>query len=724
MLTPIPPKEPAEAQSNLRLLADPFAAGHPNGPMAQVSLLLADETCRIYPQHAVDLYLNEMDGAYLPIEDYNFDRTLYPHLASVKDKVAQRKASGSSSSRSLARSASINAARYTRTSPRRSRSETINHVNVSASRNGEVALHWGMRALNAAVMELERPLTFTDAEAKITNHGQGHSSLGGNFGSGTKRSYPPANSTVPAATLRPTKRSRATSGPTSESSLEAELSSPPVLSLGTGHVPAVAGMDLKRPCPSAPPGQRDKPAYIKAVREWITERTKTVKLSQDDLDKLLVNNFMRGKIYMLHPCNDEFNEETNMDPELWSSSTGWGKTLVPEATVYGRLTGSEKEQLYDWPDRDLWKALFIIWLRDYTDRYTRVVFYQQCFRCQRGGWSCMVDHEMFTKTDIKHKAGKKGGTFRSACIPCRVSKADCSHSKLAEPLEETRLGVKDLESYWKGEITLSQLFAKRQRPEEEAGPFDPHGVPARIDPKEDAAFAKIENLEKAHADCLPLIPQRTTITKCQRNAREVRLTRRAERDKALAGEGIQEMKKLAMVKYLADRLENGTLSAPMYKWKDLDKTLRENASNRRKDGRQTMPPPDDVGPYPDFYATWMGDDSTNTLQPSLNTDNPISGPPAGRTRRRSTSQLLGRVRTRSSSGGSSSAAQFFRGESVPGLDDTRSPTVDLLQLHTPSPVLGALPGDSLVLTGPEAESSSRRGSNRPKRLQRVEAKDP
>ncbi|BEI82275.1 hypothetical protein CcaverHIS002_0301430 [Cutaneotrichosporon cavernicola] len=701
----IPPKEPAEAQNNLRLLADPFAAGHPNGPMAHISLLLADETCRLYPQQAVDLYLNEIDGAYLPIEDYNFDRVLYPHLSSVKDKVAQHKASGSSSSCPAVGSASLNAARYTRTSPRRSRSGTMNLVNVSVTRNYEGPFHSGMRALNAAVMDVERDSRgqhrspSTDAEVKIDNHGQGHSSLSGSFASGTKRSYPTANSTVSAATVRPTKRSRATSRPTTESSLQGKLSSQPVLSLGTGQLPAVAGMALMRPCPTAPPGQRDNPAYIKAVRDWITERTKIAKPSQDELDKLLVNNFMCGKIYMRHPCNDEFNEETNMDPELWSSSTGWGKTLVPEATVYSRLTGSEKEQLYDWPDRDLWKALFIIWLRDYTDRYTRVVFYQQCFRCQRGGWSCMVDHEMFTKTDIKHKAGKKGGTFRSACIPCRVSKADCSHSKLAEPLEETRLGIKDLESYWKGEITLSQLFAKRQRPEKEVGPFDPHGVPAHIDPKEDAAFAKIENLEKAHADRLPLIPRRTTITKCQRNAREVRQTRRAERDKAPGG--VQEMKKLAMVKYLADRLGNGTLSAPirclhLMTW----------------------------GLTPDFYAMWMGDDSTNTLQPSLNTDNPISGSPEGRIRRSSTSQFLSRVRTRSSSGGSSSPPQFFRGESVPGLDDTRSPTVDPLQLHTPSPVLGALPGDGLVITEPEAESSSGHGSKRPKRLQRVEAKDP
>lgn len=84
------------------------------------------------------------------------------------------------------------------------------------------------------------------------------------------------------------------------------------------------------------------------------------KLSKLQTEYLLINNFMRGKVYFRHPLNEEYDEATNLDPECWGTYTEWGKSLIPEAVIYNRLTPEEREKLYDWPDRDIWKALFVV----------------------------------------------------------------------------------------------------------------------------------------------------------------------------------------------------------------------------------------------------------------------------------------------------------------------------------------------------------------------------
>lgn len=263
----------------------------------------------------------------------------------------------------------------------------------------------------------------------------------------------------------------------------------------------------------------------------------------------------------------------------------------------------------------------------------------------------MIAHDMFDKVEGEHKAGKKGhGASMPACIPCRGSKADCSHSKLLDPLEETRWARSALKSYWDGKITLSELFARRNGPAKAVAPFGTDTIPGHIDAEEDAAFEAVVKRWK-DGERLPRIALRTTLSPYHREARENRATRRAEREKALAGEREVEMKKLNMIRYLAERLRLGTLSAPTYAWKDYENKisqLQKTSSERRRAG-ESATAFEEIAPYPDFYA-------------------------AGR------------------NGGNAR----LRGESTPALDVSRSSTAPLPHLNTPNELPAPLPADGTV----------------------------
>lgn len=356
--------------NNLDLLCDPSSANSHDTPMAHTSLALADETCRLFHEQAVDHYTNEVDPPYLPIAAYPMNPASYPHLARVAKEVADRRRFRPSTSRSVTRSASANAAPYPASSPRRNRTRAHAPSSPASSpmtdlqgANGLIGTHakasHSRFQMPGDALGLDSGRVSSDqTSVPVATRQRPHSSQP--FAAGIKHPVPPSvHSDVPATNSSPNERSRATNGkakvPASPAPRNRSLAS-----LGARHAPVVSGMTGKRLCPKVPPGQRDTTEYKKAVANWITERIKGAPLSKSEREELLVQNFMSGKVYFRHPLNDDFDETNNLDPELWPTYTEWGKTLVPEAVIYSSLTDEEKEELFDWPDRDLWKALFMV----------------------------------------------------------------------------------------------------------------------------------------------------------------------------------------------------------------------------------------------------------------------------------------------------------------------------------------------------------------------------
>lgn len=224
---------------------------------------------------------------------------------------------------------------------------------------------------------------------------------------------------------------------------------------------------------------------------------------------------------------------------------------------------------------------------------------------------------MFNKNDIKHLRVKKGRES-NACIPCRGSKASCSHAQLRDPLEEYGWAVGDLEAYWDKRITLGQLFALRETTSQGSGPFHADHIPAGISDLEDLAFKKAETLASKSSHNLPPIKERTTRTPHMRSFIDGRTTRRAERAKVIADPGYKgaaaEHKKLLIIQYLAHRVKEGTLTDPAYPWKDYERSVRElEKKSRDREGPSKLPAQlAKLAPYPDFYDFWMGKGSTFT----------------------------------------------------------------------------------------------------------------
>ncbi|CAK9783684.1 hypothetical protein CC85DRAFT_292094 [Cutaneotrichosporon oleaginosum] len=644
MVSSIPNGQRPTAKDNLRLLSSPNRYQDTGTPLAPSTLDLAEETARLYPRHAFNHYVDPLQPPLLPIGAYSIDPKIHPNLARVATAVSTRRSSAANLD-CLYQSAQVVEGNAPAPGPTK---DTIDH-------RGE---QYTIGANDAAGIQRMGPATCSSGGAREQRN------------------------------ERPLKRPRTTSG--AGGSPRSLQTAPTIAYPFDGHVPVIAGMVGKRPCPQAPPGQRHTVAYQKAVSEWIAERTsRGTKLNDAEHDKLLVANFMTGKMFFRHPLNVDYDESTNLDPELWSNYTEWGKTLVPEAVIFNRLSTEEKESLHDWPDRDLWKALFLIWLRDYCDRHTRVVWYRQCFRCQRGGWPCMVSHEMFGKVDVRHKRGKAGQAAKGcACIPCRVSKAECSHPRLKERLQESTWAMSDLEAYWDGTMSLTELFERRQRPEAEVGPFDADAIDNSVDKQEDDEFDVLAKLE-SQGQKLPTMAPRKTLTRFQRGAREARASRRADRAKALAGERETDSKKLVMVQYLASRLREGTLTSPMYPWKEYDKTIRDlSASNaRRRAAGEGSLAPEDVAPYTDFYSLWLNGAPLNA-HVAFSHQIAVAGPSAAPAQRRSGSRSSKTITSTSDSSAlhSSPPLSLYQLEPTPALVGSRSSSSPASAINTPDTI--------------------------------------
>ncbi len=292
--------------------------------MSDGALQLADHTCREYHEQAVVYYSKAIGNQHLPLKEYHFDRAQYPDLASVVDEVAARQV---------------------------------------AARHADFA-SMAAHLLKAADHVSEHP---TSGLAPAAANNGGAVSNASDSPRLSKRPRKDVSESLPA----PKRRSRPFAAPTAA---QARLTQALPAQAPTAHAPAVQVSVVQRlaakpPCPYAPPGKRDTPTHKEAVSQWIKARCKG-NLSKKEQEALLVNNFMRGKVFLYHPCNDLYDERTNLDPELWGDYTEWGKTLVPEATVYNGLSEQEKEQLFEWADRDMFKALYIVSVLVHLQRLT------------------------------------------------------------------------------------------------------------------------------------------------------------------------------------------------------------------------------------------------------------------------------------------------------------------------------------------------------------------
>lgn len=309
---------------------------------------------------------------------------------------------------------------------------------------------------------------------------------------------------------------------------------------------------------------------------------------------------------------------------------------------------------------------------------------------------------MFGKVDVKLKGGK--GEMKAACIPCRYSKAECSHAKLIKPLEETGWGAADLEAYWKHAITFTELLARRQPPSSRVGPFDLDQISRDIKPDEEAAF---DEIRKQESDNMPISQSaaRTTLTAFQRTAFERRKGRLEARAKAIVGGLAHESPQLKTIQYIARHLREDTLTDPLFRWKNLKGTKKRRSS-------KVAPAQLERVPYADFYA-WMGrGDGTRHSSPAAS----VAGPSTTSSARARNTRSLARSRRHSSSvaldasDSPSRSPSASPSQTVPGLSMSRSPTWPLAAIITPEQEHTPLPAQESVRPSKAVPAVERRSS--------------
>jgi hypothetical protein len=316
---------------------------------------------------------------------------------------------------------------------------------------------------------------------------------------------------------------------------------------------------------------------------------------------------------------------------------------------------------------------------------------------------------VFDKVDVKRKGGKGGkGGMKVACIPCRYSKAECSHAKLIKPLEETGWGAADLEAYWNHAITLTELLARRQPPSGRVGPCDIDQISRDIKPDEEAAFDKVIKQESDHV-AISQSAARTTLTVFQRQTFEERKGRREARAKAIVGSATHELPKLKEIQYIARRLREGTLTHPLFPWKKLKDTVQGQSS-------KVAPVQQYRVPYADFHASMGRGDGTRHPSSAASVARP-STTSSGRARN---TRSLARSRRHSSSvaleASDSSSRSPSASPSIPGLSTSRSPTCPPTAIVTPELEHTPLPTQESVRPSKTVPAPERRSSRSKSRL--------